>query len=78
MDALYKGKGLANADYFGRAIDYFRKHRFPDRPHLFVVVSDDMNWCREKFGSIPDLYFVGTPNDQLTSLDRRSAKSASL
>ena len=49
---------------------------FTDKPHCFIVVSDDMDWCKEQFHSFQDVYFVGTPNTQLTMLDRNNALRA--
>ena len=43
------------------------------KPHCFIVVSDDMDWCKEQFKSNSDVYFVGTPNNRLTMLDRNDA-----
>jgi hypothetical protein len=42
---------LATARYFGKAMDYFRnkykKGKGTRRKLMFVVVSDDMEWCRK-------------------------------
>ena len=34
------------------------------------MVSDDIDWCKSHFGNRTDVYFVGTPNDRVTNLDR--------
>ena len=40
--------GVATLDYYKKAIDYIRQH--VKTPH-FYVFSDDLDWCKEQFGT---------------------------
>ncbi|GAB6020499.1 fucosyltransferase 1 (galactoside 2-alpha-L-fucosyltransferase, H blood group) [Chamberlinius hualienensis] len=60
MKDYYKGV-LADRDFFTTATSYFRRHY---KDAIFVVTSDDMDWCIKNIdNSKGDLYFVGN-NDQ--------------
>ena len=53
---------LVGEVYFTRAMDYFRK-KFPSS--LFVVASDDMDWCRNHLKPINnDVVFAGNRNTE--------------
>lgn len=56
MRVVYKGV-VADRAYLKSAIGYFRKRY---REPIFVVVSDDMQWCRRNIDTSPgDVYFAG-------------------
>ncbi|GAB6022960.1 vacuolar sorting protein VPS33/slp1 [Chamberlinius hualienensis] len=57
---------VANEHFFAEATNRFRE-RFSDA--VFVVVSDDMPWCREHISNaLGDVHYVGN-NDQLHPID---------
>ncbi|GAB6022959.1 fucosyltransferase 1 (galactoside 2-alpha-L-fucosyltransferase, H blood group) [Chamberlinius hualienensis] len=57
---------VANEHFFAEATNRFRE-RFSDA--VFVVVSDDMPWCREHISNaLGDVHYVGN-NDQLRPID---------
>ncbi|XP_075046950.1 galactoside alpha-(1,2)-fucosyltransferase 1-like [Mixophyes fleayi] len=52
---------VADSRYLQKAMDYFR-YKY-DNP-LFVVTSDDMDWCKENINnSLGDVHFAGDGND---------------
>ena len=52
---------LVGASYFSRAMEYFRK-KFPSRV-LFVVASDDLDWCRKNLQPVnDDIVYTGNGN----------------
>lgn len=57
-DAMFNMDGVwmeaNNADYFQRGMQYFRRHY---GNVVFLVVSDDMPWCREHLASLSDVIF---------------------
>ena len=65
LSVLYKEK-LLDAPYFERAMDYFRKQVVDP---AFVVVSDDINWAKANFKASSDIYYVGTPNQNITAVN---------
>lgn len=52
--------------YFDRAMNYFR-NKFPKRA-LFVVVSDDMQWCRHNLQS-DDIVYAGNSETSNPAID---------
>ena len=51
---------LVGENYFKRAMNFFRQ-RYPNR--LFVVASDDMDWCQNHLQSVDgDVAFAGNRN----------------
>lgn len=48
-------QGCCGEDYYNRAIAYFQEHI---QPNAFVFFSDDIDWCKEKFGHLPNSRFV--------------------
>ena len=64
-----RGKGYVTADarYLHRAMQYFERRLAPNdngpvKVHVFVVVSDDIAWCREHFHGT-DVVYVDTGQD---------------
>ena len=51
---LHRGYKPAPLTYFHKAMDYYRQH-FPNT--IFLVTSDDIEWCKVKLGS-SDVFFV--------------------
>lgn len=56
--------------YLDKAMDHFRS-RFP-RP-VFVIVSDDMNWCSREMADLEDVELVGTALQEEDENDVESA-----
>ena len=57
-----KGYITVNMTFIQHAMEYFKK-KYLGRT-VFVVISDDMKWCREHI-SQPDVVFAGSDNDLL-------------
>ena len=55
---LSKGYNVATREYFHKAFNHFRE-KFTDV--IFLVVSDDMNWCRTNLKG-DDVQYVSTGN----------------
>ncbi|KAM4703057.1 uncharacterized protein WCC33_011631 [Rhinophrynus dorsalis] len=56
MPKAWKGV-VADKSYFQKAMDYFRK-KYDNS--LFVVTSNDMNWCKKNINnSLEDVHFAG-------------------
>ena len=51
---LRRGYRVASLTYFHKAMDYYRQ-RYPNT--IFLVTSDDIEWCKVKLGS-SDVFFV--------------------
>ena len=51
---LKRGYRVASLTYFHKAMDYYRQ-RYPNT--IFLVTSDDIEWCKVKLGS-SDVFFV--------------------
>ncbi len=45
--------------FYQNAMDFFR--RFYRTP-LFIIASDDLDWCRENFGTGPDIAYTFNPD----------------
>ena len=72
-DVLYIGIHIRRTDYFdhikwlvkGTVLDekYFKKamkvfkEKFRDKILIFVIASDDIGWCKKKFGDDKSVYF---------------------
>lgn len=58
--------GCCDESYYAAAIDYIQKEIKPD---AFVFFSDDINWCREKYSSMPQVRFVDWNTGEESYLD---------
>jgi hypothetical protein len=50
---------ILDLDYYRKAVKYFNTDT------LFVIFSDDINWCKENFGFIEKKIFIEEKNDLL-------------
>ncbi len=66
------GGTLAPARYYEKAMDHFRK-RYGwggRRKMMFVVVSDDMAWCRANLGGADDVYLLGSHEEGVSEVEQ--------
>ena len=51
-DSIYSSTGLVSMEYIGKALE-----QFADKDYNFLVVSDDIPWCKETFQQEDNVFF---------------------
>ncbi len=49
---------LPKPDYFITAMDNCR-HKYHPKKTVFLISSDSIDWCKEQFGHLPNVHFLG-------------------
>ena len=66
---VFKG-GLISAQYFHKAMDEYRNQFVKSSKDvlMFVVASDDLQWCKDNFKNLTDVFYVDDGNSPLLDL----------